>query len=408
MNILILAESLKINNTSSGIVSSTMINAFVEEGNDVTCLYENSVEETITWLPKVKLHPVNYIHKENVLEKIPKLKGIPSYIYGYNLKFKTKIKSWKKQIETILKASPFDLIVVLGSGSSFVPHYAMCNVETNIPWVANFHDPYPMSLYPEPYRKNKNIIYCLQERNTKKIIEKATYVSFPSLYLKEWMQQFFPELKNKSVVLPHLAGELKNLPISDLDNKVNLPQGKFNLLHAGTLLGPRKVDALFKAFQIFIESDKEKKDKSILTILGKVAREHNEFFKKEFSENLNIIIDRVSYKKSLELIRTADVSLIIEAEGVDFSPFMPGKLADLIELEKPILVLSPKKSETNRILGKEYPFTSEPDDIGKIVSVLNEIWILWKGGNLCLTDSKKLTNYISTKVFNEKLLKLIK
>tara|TARA_B100000809_G_scaffold105703_1_gene104242 strand:+ start:40063 stop:41289 length:1227 start_codon:yes stop_codon:yes gene_type:complete len=408
MKILILAESLRINCTSSGIVSSTMINALVEQGNSVTCLYENSVQEKITWLPKVKLHPVNYNHKESFLEKIPKLKGVLSFIYGYSLKFKFKIASWENKIVEILKTSSFDLIIVLGSGSSFIPHYAMCKVKTDIPWVANFHDPYPMSLYPEPFRKKKNIIYALQERSAKNIINKATYVSFPSLYLKDWMQGFFPILESKSIVLPHLAGELKNLPTSDLDDKVNLPKAKFNLLHAGTLLGPRKVDALFKAIQIFIESDKEKKDKTILTILGKVSREHKEYFKKEFSENLNVVVDRVSYKKSLDLIEIADVSLVIEAGGVDFSPFMPGKLADLIGLEKPIFVLSPKKSETNRILGNEYPFTSESDDIDKIVLILNKMWDLWKKGNLHLSDSEKLKEYISGEKLDKKLHQLIK
>jgi len=265
-----------------------------------------------------------------------------------------------------------------------------------------------MSLYPEPFKKKKNLMYFLQERVTKKIIDKATYVSFPSFYLKEWMQGFFPILKNKSVILPHLSEELKELPKLAIDDKVNLIEGKFNLLHAGTLLGPRKVHSLFKAFYLFIESDTEKKDKAILTILGKVDKEHNAFFKNKFSNNLNIVIDRVSYKKSLEMIKMADVSLVIEAEGVDFSPFMPGKLADLIGLEKPILVLSPKKSETNRILGSEYPFTSESDDVDKIVLILDRMWDLWKKRNLYLTDSERLKEYISSKILNEKLHQLIK
>ena len=205
----------------------------------------------------------------------------------------------------MLLNNKFDLIIALGSGSSFLPHYAMLKINTKTPWIANFHDPYPFSLYPKPYTKKRNLIFRKQEKWAQKIISKATYVSFPSLYLKEWMQQFFPLLESKSLILPHLGIELRSLPNSSIDNNVTLPKGKFNLLHAGTLLGPRKVDVLFDAFKKFIASDIEKKEKSLLTVLGKVDREHQHFLSNDFPNNLSIIIDRVSYKRSLELLKKA-------------------------------------------------------------------------------------------------------
>jgi hypothetical protein len=115
----------------------------------------------------------------------------------------------------------------------------------------------------------------------------------------------------------------------------------------------------------------------------------------------------VSYKRSLKLTVDANVSLIIEADS-DISPFMPGKLADLIFLEKPILALTPKNSETLRILGHNYPFTSRVNDEEQIFIKLLELWYLWKEQKLELPEKNRLKDYVSAKRFNNEVEKLFK
>ncbi|WP_194767999.1 hypothetical protein [Tamlana sp. I1] len=400
MNILVLAESLRINETSSGIVSSTFISALKKGGHNVTCLYEKFKKPlAICWLEGVELREITYgIHEKKALDFIPKLRAIPTFLDGYNRRFKNQIMSWKHEIESTLLNSGIELIIVLGSGSSFLPHFAMLQVKTKIPWIANFHDPYPMSLYPDPYRKKRNLIYRKQEGYTKEIIRKATLVSFPSLLLKDLMQQSFPEIKNKSLILPHIGVELNNLPTNENDQLVILNKSKFNILHAGTLLGPRKIDSLFQAFEKFINSKTEIKENAVLTVLGKVAKEHSNIIKRN-NLNYKIITERVSYKRSLELTKQADISLIIEADA-ETSPFMPGKLADLIFLEKPILALTPLNSETLRVLGDNYPYTARTNDVDEIYNQLLTMWNLRKVNKLKLVNKEALKYYVSEEKFN--------
>jgi len=408
MKILVLAESLRINGTSSGIVSSTFLKSLLLGGHEVVCLYENSVSYPITWLKGATLIPVNYTPlKQTILDKIPKLRALPTYINGYSKTFANQILDWKNNIDSTLATNKFDLIICLGSGASFLPHYAMIKIQTHIPWVANFHDPYPMSVYPKPYQQQKSIILKKQERFTAQIIEKANFVSFPSVYLKEWMTSFFPAIKNKAIILPHLGCELDNLPTLKIDNTINLPNEKFNILHAGTLLGPRKVVALFNAFEKFLNKDEEHKEKAVLTILGKVAREHHKIHEivETYSKNIRVITNRVSYKRSIELNKKADVCLIIEADA-DFSPFMPGKLADLIQLSKPIFALTPKKSETLRVLGETYPYQSRVNEEEQILKVLELLWSDWKQEKLKLQNANELKEYVSSKSFNKKITEL--
>lgn len=410
MNILVVVESLRINETSSGIVSSTFLTALSKDDElNITCLYDKAFDYELTWLENIELIQLHKRpYKQNsLINKIPKFRAISTYLTGIHPKDRHKILDWESGIKELLSQNQYDLIITLGSGSEFLPHHAMLGVKTATLWLANFHDPFPMSVYPEPYRKKRDIIQKKQELNTKRIIKRANFVSFPSILLKDLMQKHYGFPDTKSIILPHVGIHIENLPDSRNDTKVSLEEGKFNLLHAGTLLGPRKVDNLLQAFSRFIQSDKNKQEKSVLTILGKVAKENFSSLETKLpNDNLRIITDRVSYKRSIELNKQADVSVIVEA-NTEFSPFMPGKLADLLFLEKPILLLSPKKSEVLRILGNQYEYYSESANEDRILKTLDKLWDSWIKNDLVLSNKKELKEYISGENLVRKIKKVV-
>ena len=408
MKILTLVESLEINRTSSGIVSSNFLNAIMDE-NNVTCLSTEKAHMAFPWLKDINMKIIDFSNPtifEKILKKIPKVAALPTYITGYNMAFNRLVNDWKKSIMEELSANKYDLVIVLGTGSSFAPHFAMAEMmDTDVKWIANIHDPYPMSHYPEPYRKKDTIFYRHQVKRIERVFQQATWVTFPSQHLLDWMSRYHPQLKDKSFILPHPEASFVGLPDAIEDKYVSLKKGKFNLLHAGSLLGPRDPKYLIKAFMRFVEEDSERKEKSVLNIIGKVAREHTGF-EKEYEtvkDNVNIMITRVSYKHSLELLKQADVLIILEAIAKD-SPFMPGKLADYITADKPILALTPKLSETSRLLGKDYSYVTQTDKEDEIYRILVKLWKNWKIGNLNNLDRDDLREYISSENINKILM----
>ena len=185
MKILVIAESLRINETSSGIVTSTFLKALSEnKDNEIVCLYDKVFDYDVTWLAgirTIKLKKSSY-KKSLIIDRIPKLRGLITYLIGIHAKSKHKIKDWKYEINKTLNKEKFDIIISLGSGSEFYPYYAMLEIDAKTPWLANFHDPFPMSVYPEPYKQKRNWINKNQEKIAQKIIKRASFVSFPSLY----------------------------------------------------------------------------------------------------------------------------------------------------------------------------------------------------------------------------------
>lgn len=394
MKLLILAESLRINETSSGIVSSTFIQALSNAGHDITCFYPKTFEYPVSWLEGVRLLEFNYLpQKKRFIDRIPKIRALPTYIQGYSLDFKDKILQWRQLISAHLNEVQYDAIVVLGSGSEFIPHFAMQAIRTSIPCVYNFHDPFPWHVYPEPYKKPVSIPSLILQQRVQRIIDRASLVSFPSEYLKQHMCRIFKNLVQKSLVLPHVGIRLENLPVSAEDSLLGLDKGKFNVLHAGSLLGPRNPRALIHAFIRFLQDDEAHQATSTLTIVGKIARENKDIMRLA-EANIRIIDDRVSYHRSLELMQEASVLLIIEAKA-DFSPFLPGKFSDYIVAQKSILALTPRRSEVIRLLGDDYPYWAILDDEDGIYSHIKALWMLWRSSQIKNPVPKYLIQYVA-------------
>ena len=235
MKILILCESLRINETSSGIGRSNFISALLQGGHDITCVYEKNFNYELTWLPGLKSSGFSFSYKDYFLEQHKVSLYLLYYLQGYSLNFSKKIKAWEYEIKKELSKNKFDMVITLASGSEFCSHMAMLRIKNHPLWIANFHDPFPLHLYPEPYNIKKRLPAVWLERKTRKIILKADFITFPSLRLKEWMTKYFPEINEKFFILPHVYTDLPNLPEQDGAAKVELDKTKFNILHSAIL-----------------------------------------------------------------------------------------------------------------------------------------------------------------------------
>ena len=405
MKILVLVEDLRINTTSAGICNSNIINSLLLGGHELTCLYDYSTSDTFPWLESsyAKFENIKSV-KQNILikaiSKLPKSNAMSYHLTGFGLKENNKIHAWKKTIkEKLSKEISYDFIMVLGAGSSMLNYFAISNIKTSVPYIVNYHDPYPYCQYPKPYFEYSKIVGKLQAKKSNIVMQNAFKVSFPSQRLYEWMLQFHPVLEGKSIVIPHSDSKLKSLPGSEMDDLVNLNSDKFNLLHIGSLLGPRNPKYLISAFSKFCNEDQNRKENSVLNIIGRIT--DDKFTLNKFdTTGIQIINKRISYKKSLALMQQASVLVLLEAVAEN-SPFMPGKLANYFMAKKPILALTPKSSETTRLLGDQYPYMTETDNESEIYTKIVSLWNEWNSTKFKDYSLTNLEKYVSPKHINE-------
>lgn len=318
-------------------------------------------------------------------------------LFGFSFTLFNDRNSIVKGLQRIKNFEP-DLVLTLSKGGSFRPHHALLKIpDLHHKWVAYIHDPYPMHAYPRPYdfvepghRQKREFLV--------KVAERAKLMAYPSKLLAEWMESYYLPSRNKGVVIPHqiFAEEKVNKVLPDY-----FKREAFTLVHAGTLLGPRKPFPLIKAFQNFLVKNPEAKGKCQLLLLGPESKYTNELFKisKELPE-LYVSESSIPFSTVLEIQRQVEVNIILEAIG-PLSPFLPGKFPHCIQADKPILLLGPYYSESRRLLGSDYPYWAEADDVKKITLIIGGLFQKWNTGNIEKLDRPDLINYCSTDNLND-------
>ena len=396
MKILVLAEALNVDLTSEGICTVKFLYALSLQNHTIVCLHSDSkfvdyFNNTIQFrsIRNSKISFPNIFKKvSKFTDKIlgTKISNFSFYAYGFSFQFLHDRLNWIYSIKKELSIFTPDLIYVRSRGSSFRSLSAMVRVNTKIPWIANYHDPFPLSQYPFPYTEISPWS-SLQERENLKILKSASYVFTPSLRLKEWLLKFNDINPEKIFVQPHLKISLPSL-VNKLNTISKCDTQKLHLIHAGSLLGPRKPIYFFQAIESLIEEFPYLKDIIKVTFIGKVM---NDFSFEHLKNNnmLTIINSRLSYIETNVLCKQADVLLILEAIS-DVSPFLPGKLPDYLELRKPLFTLSPTNSEINRLLSKSEIYSCHTDDIACIKLNLLAIIEDWKCNKLRLVSDSSL------------------
>ena len=92
--------------------------------------------------------------------------------------------------------------------------------------------------------------------------------------------------------------------------------------------------------------------------------------------------------------------------GAEFSPFLPTKFVDYINIGKPIIVLTPEKSEISRLLGEDYPFKTtlnNEKEIEKILLNLDNDELI----KLSLKIINNLKKYFSEEYILKKYLEIL-
>ena len=410
-NILVIVDSIDIDDSSGSKANAAFITNLNDLNYNLSVFHYTKKKIQLNnikcfLVKELKGNPLYFLSRlQRVFTRLTKIKLNKLFegLFGFSFTFFNDVNSIKSFIKKELKFHP-DLVITLSKGGSFRPHYAVLKLpEYHNIWLAYVHDPYPFSCYPKPYKWFEPG-YQYKERFFKKVSLKARYSAFPSLFLKEWMGRYYPNFLVTGKIIPH-----QKLSINT--SKIKVPsffdEHKFNLLHAGNLMKQRSPKGLIEGFKLFLKNNPNAKKNARLLLVGNASchKKLLDFYKKEIKE-LKIISQNIPFKEMFYIQMKCAVNIILESKS-KISPFLPGKFPHCVKANKPILLLAPLKSETYRLLGTDYPYFSEVDDIKTISEKINVLYNFWlkNGGNIEL-NRPDLQNYISSEYLKEVLISL--
>jgi glycosyltransferase involved in cell wall biosynthesis len=224
----------------------------------------------------------------------------------------------------------------------------------NIPWISIFSDP---PFHISPFRvENKllNFIHIILRNDfifsylPTKI---ALRFSDKIIFNDHWQAMFilgksFDKYKDKVEIIQMPAIIAKENEKLDHDDRIILR-------YTGDLYMQRNATEFLKALDNLLEKKPEFKSKLIAEFYcPKIPNITKEVYLTMKNKNNVSFYDSVSYQKSIELMKTADILLVLDANLEKITtiyPYTPSKLLDYIGAQKPIFGISMDKSPTHDI-----------------------------------------------------------
>lgn len=260
-------------------------------------------------------------------------------------------------------------------------HFAGLEVarSTGVAWCAAFSDPWPLHLYPEPYRFSVGPVARRRlETFLDRFLERSDALVFPSSRLRDFMLCGRRDRhRSKSFVVPHVGA----LGLGGEEEGTRTQRSAaLRFRHAGFLMAERDLSALVEGVDRWLHRHPDAADEVRFEFVGRYGPAGPPTIPARL-DALFSFEPAVGPLDAARWICGADVLLLVEApvaEGI----FFPSKLADYAAVGKPILALSPSRGVAADLLREAGRSTVPPDDAAAIAEAVECHWKLWRAGEL--------------------------
>lgn len=249
-----------------------------------------------------------------------------------------------------------------------------------VPWIMQLSDPWSISpLHPQGYDLAWN------QREESAAFDRADRITFTSTRTLERYAAVYPEHVNRMRYFPNSFDPDQVRP-----NPWTRGQ-TFRIVYTGTLGATRRPDVFCDAISRFLLRVPEAKRDLEFIIAGHADRKTRAFLSSQASHVS--WLGPVSFEKSMELIRSADVLALIDNEvpadqkqlcGYEF---FPSKLLDYMLGQRPILGVSERSSIASEIiseLGLGECFLH--GELDKLSLAIEAKWRSWTAGTKDVFD----------------------
>lgn len=203
---------------------------------------------------------------------------------------------------------------------------------TGVPWIAHLSDPWS----DNPFRTDGRVARTLNRRLERRVVEKAdrlVFTSAPTVDLV--MAKYPPALRSKVRVLPHAFSPTSASAAPRRDGEPLVVR------HLGAFYGPRSPAPFLNALSALALRDPAALADVRVELWGPAETPVESLAEyAALPVGLVTVHGNAPYSKSLDLMRSADLLVVIDAPA-RLSVFLPSKLIEYVGARRPLLGLTP-------------------------------------------------------------------
>lgn len=399
MKFLIIEQDLKVLGTSQGIISRSFLSklrkAYPNSTIDVVYLRCHSDDDQLELLPidSIETHFLNlkppllikWVNK--IYWRIFHVSLVVQYINKVYGSYIAKI-DYKKHDHIFIRSAGLAHETILGAKDLPILKKA----------IVNFHDPYPVFWYSGTKNELTNL-EMFKMREMHKVVSQSKTCMSSALTMSRDLQYLYGSRK-KFYTLPHQYSE-SVFDLSDVD-KVFKKSKKITISYHGAIQFGRNIETLLDAYQELVENNAIYKEETefVLRLKGIDLKK----LAAKYSKTPNIVVlETLNFSNSAyEQTHIADINIILE-NGPLYCNILVGKAPFLASLNKPILSISPIRSELRKII-KENKFIANCEDK---VEIKQKLEILIQDRQLFNNPVYPFGDYFSDENFVKMLNKVL-
>jgi hypothetical protein len=346
MKFLIIEQDLRVWGTSQGIISRSFIaklrKSYPESIIDVVYIKQDAGDDLLDLLP------INSIETHIVAIKTPFFTKWFNKIYWRLFHVSLARNHVRKVYQSCIAKvdyQQYDHIFIRSAGIHHETILGCKDLPILKKAIVNFHDPYPLFWYPGSNIPLTNLALFELKEMFQLVVQSKSCMTSASL-MSEDLQTLYG-CRKKFYNLPHQYDE----SVFDLSNMENVfkKNTKIMISYQGAIQFGRNLEILLDAYQELLENNSlySENTEFVLRLKGTDKKK----LVAQYSKCSNIkILDFASFSDSCnEQMHEADINIILE-NGPLYCNILVGKAPFLAATQKPILSISPERSEMRRII----------------------------------------------------------
>ena len=350
MNFLIVAQDLRISGTSEGMVSRSFISklrkVYPKAVIDVVYLKFYQSDD------QLQLLPVNSIKEAIINFKIPfYIKWVNKIYWRLCHESLNELYIQKQYAKFIAKIdyAKYDAIFIRSAGLGYEAILGAKDLPILNKAIINFHDPYPV-FWCAGSDVTLDNLELFKLKKMRQVVLQAKNCITPARTLSSDMGMLYG-LAHKFHTLPHQYDKT----VFNLTNYTNVfkKNKKITICYHGAIQFGRNIIDLLDAYKELVNTNNSIKEHTEFVLRLKKMGDIN-YLNNKYAGTDNIIVLKSAYflNAAYEQTHLADINIILE-NGPYYSNILVGKAPFLASFEKPILSISPNRSELRGIVKDE-------------------------------------------------------